>query len=138
MSASAGACAAPGRRDTVTGYDYRYDAPLPPSQAIRAHCLECVGGELAEVLRCTATNEECPLWRYRSGRGKDTSRPSNGLTRLQAIRQECLRCMGGNKQFVRECASSHCHLWPYRFGCRPKDHPVLSVRSGGRSAKPAR
>jgi len=32
--------------------------------AVRAHCLECMGGDKGEVERCTAP--ECPLFKYRS------------------------------------------------------------------------
>ena len=41
---------------------------------------------------------------------------------LKAIRQNCLKCMGGpensgHTRLVRECSSREsCHLWPYRFG----------------------
>ena len=36
------------------------------TKAIRMKCLDCSGGQLAEVRKCPATN--CPLWRYRMGR----------------------------------------------------------------------
>ena len=36
------------------------------TKAIRLKCLDCSGGQLAEVRKCPATN--CPLWRYRMGR----------------------------------------------------------------------
>lgn len=34
-------------------------------KAIRLKCLDCCGGNSAEVRRCPAEN--CPLWRYRMG-----------------------------------------------------------------------
>lgn len=37
-------------------------------KAIRLKCLDCCGGNNAEVRRCSATN--CPLWRYRMGNEK--------------------------------------------------------------------
>ena len=37
-------------------------------KAIRLKCLDCCGGNNAEVRRCPATN--CPLWRYRMGNEK--------------------------------------------------------------------
>ena len=37
-------------------------------KAIRLKCLDCCGGNNAEVRRCPATN--CPLWRYRMGSEK--------------------------------------------------------------------
>ena len=43
-------------------------------KAIRLKCLDCCGGNNAEVRRCPATG--CPLWRYRMGsekRGRETA-----------------------------------------------------------------
>lgn len=42
-------------------------------KAIRLKCLDCCGGNNAEVRRCPVTC--CPLWRYRMGserKGQDT------------------------------------------------------------------
>jgi hypothetical protein len=39
---------------------------LTRTKAIRMKCLDCSGGQQAEVRKCPATN--CPLWRYRMGR----------------------------------------------------------------------
>lgn len=36
------------------------------SKAIRLKCVDCCGGNMAEVRKCPATN--CPLWRYRMGK----------------------------------------------------------------------
>ena len=36
------------------------------SKAIRLKCIDCCGGNMAEVRKCPAEN--CPLWRYRMGR----------------------------------------------------------------------
>ena len=52
--------------DTLTGYDFREDAPLPRTRAIRQKCLECCCGNAAEVRRCHIT--DCTLWPYRLGR----------------------------------------------------------------------
>lgn len=38
------------------------------AKAIRLKCLDCSGGNSAEVRRCPATN--CALWPYRMGRVK--------------------------------------------------------------------
>ena len=35
------------------------------SKAIRMKCLDCSGGNSAEVRKCPVTH--CPLWRYRMG-----------------------------------------------------------------------
>lgn len=36
------------------------------SKAIRLKCLDCCGGQTAEVRKCPA--QDCPLWRYRMGK----------------------------------------------------------------------
>ena len=40
-------------------------AGTTPLKAIRAHCLECGGGQAGEVRRCTVV--QCPLWSLRMG-----------------------------------------------------------------------
>jgi hypothetical protein len=39
-------------------------APMSPTAAIRAHCLDCCGGS-DEVRKCAATR--CPSWPFRTG-----------------------------------------------------------------------
>lgn len=46
---------------------------LTPVKAIRAYCIECMGGDKAEVRRC---NLICPLWPYRLG--KNPNRKGQG------------------------------------------------------------
>lgn len=36
------------------------------SKAIRLKCIDCCGGNMAEVRKCPVEN--CPLWRYRMGK----------------------------------------------------------------------
>jgi len=38
------------------------------------------------------------------------------LSPLQAIRRQCLGCMGGKSKFVAECPDEVCVLFPYRTG----------------------
>ena len=38
---------------------------LTPLRSIRAHCVECAGGNVAEVRRCPV--ERCALYQYRLG-----------------------------------------------------------------------
>jgi hypothetical protein len=40
-------------------------APMAPTAAIRAHCLDCCGGSSEEVRKCTAVG--CPSWPFRIG-----------------------------------------------------------------------
>ncbi|HNR30172.1 MAG TPA: hypothetical protein PKI11_04735 [Candidatus Hydrogenedentes bacterium] len=57
----------PGKvRDTLTGWDFTIDPALRPMKAMRAKCIDCCGGQPAEVTRCAIT--DCPLWPYRAGR----------------------------------------------------------------------
>ncbi|MCP4544935.1 MAG: hypothetical protein GY835_00560 [bacterium] len=46
------------------------------SAAIRAYCIECVGGESAEVRCCTAT--DCLLYPFRMGRKLDDTPKQEG------------------------------------------------------------
>ena len=42
------------------------------------------------------------------------------LTPIQAIRQNCLDCMGGNANEVKICPMENkCPLWVYRLGKNP-------------------
>lgn len=55
----------------MSGPDYpaiilRYkEAATTPKKAIRAHCIECMGGMMAEVNRCTS--HDCALYPFRLG-----------------------------------------------------------------------
>ena len=41
-------------------------------------------------------------------------------TPLRAIRQQCLRCVSGNPNHVKECTEENrCTLWKYRLGKNP-------------------
>lgn len=42
------------------------------------------------------------------------------LTPLKAIRASCLDCSAGSYGEVRNCPSTDCGLWPYRFGRNPE------------------
>ena len=102
-----------------------------PQEAIRAKCRECVCDEVSEITGCTARVPDlgerncdpkgCWLWPYRSGRGgADLSRGHPRYTRLRAIRRECLNCMGGSVDAVKECDTERCSLRAYRLGKNPK------------------
>lgn len=131
-----------GSRNTITGRDYRHDPPLQCARAIRERCLHCMGGNAAEVRRCTARTPEptkerhadpagCYLWPYRMGGGKDKSRGAVKDSRLRSIRRECLNCCNGSSEAVRDCPAVYCHLWPYRLGRNPN-------QQGRRGASPER
>lgn len=78
-----------------------------PLEAIRAQCVECVGGAVKEIATCDC---RCAFHKYRMGKGK----PS-----VKVIRAFCMECMCGAHSAVRECQTETCPLWIYRFGVRP-------------------
>jgi len=76
-------------------------------KSIRAKCLDCSGWSYKEVANCEF--KDCPLFPYRSGRGKQ-----NAKARAKAIRKYCLWCVNGQKKELLECPAIDCELWPYR------------------------
>lgn len=50
--------------------------PESPIKAIRAKCLDCCGGQVAEARKCTATG--CPLWPFRMGKNPFHARAKTG------------------------------------------------------------
>jgi Zn-finger protein len=62
-------------------------------KAIRERCLNCSAWFYPGVTNCTFT--DCPLYPFRSGRGKQ-----NAKARAKAIRKYCLCCMGGQSAEV--------------------------------------
>lgn len=47
--------------------DIRAGKRVSYSRAVRAHCLECMGFNYAEVRKCNL-KDKCPLWPMRMGR----------------------------------------------------------------------
>ena len=85
---------------------------LTPRQAIRQHCVDCVGNALA-VRDCQGNelfDSPCLFHPYRIGIG----RPS-----VKLIRKFCLYCMGGRWKLVKECPSKACSFLRYRMGKNP-------------------
>ena len=110
-----------GEHDTPTGFDFTQDKALRPAKAIRAQCLHCTCDMPSEIRTCTASAHPtaaggCHLWPFRFGSSRDLSKGHPRMTRGKAMRKECLRCMGGSNEGVRECVSTYCPLWPYRHG----------------------
>lgn len=86
-------------RDPRTLSADEFRAHLPDAQtglaAIRAKCLDCCGGSVAEVRKCTATG--CPLWPLRMGtkplgmreaRGESIERRPGNADALRAVRAQ--------------------------------------------------
>ena len=85
---------------------------LTPRQAIREHCIDCVGGASA-VRDCQGDklfDSPCIFFHCRLG----TGRPS-----VKLIQKFCLYCMGGSWKLVNECPSMVCPFLPYRMGKNP-------------------
>ena len=89
---------------------------MTPGQAIRKFCVRCVGTAF-EVSNCGGdkmlhggNKGQCWLYPYRKG----TGRPS-----VKTIRKNCLECMGGSYQLVKDCPSWDCPVFPFRFGTNP-------------------
>ena len=53
------------------------------------------------------------------------------LTPIQAIRKNCLQCVGGSAELVAQCKAERiCYLYPYRMGKRPpkESYPIRLER----------
>jgi len=85
---------------------------LTPGQAIREHCIDCVGS-VSTVNDCQGDellDGPCTLFPYRMGVG----RPS-----VKLIRKFCLYCMGGSRKLVKQCSNPKCPFLHYRMGKNP-------------------
>lgn len=84
-------------------------------QAIRKYCLWCCDGQSNEVELCI--DKTCSLWGYRlNKRIKDYPYK---LTSLKAIKIKCKDCQLENRNDVKNCGYSNCHLYPFRLGKNP-------------------
>jgi len=85
--------------------------PTTPIRAIRSYCLDCAGGDKAEVRSCSF--ESCPFYPYRMGK-----RPPKGTTStpMKTIRAQCLECCSGSFVEVRRCPADACPVYSYRLG----------------------
>jgi hypothetical protein len=92
--------------DTITGYDFTVDEPLPKPKAVRQRCLECAGSHGA-VRECEVS--DCDLWKFRP-----SSPEKPDTTRKKAIRNFCLDCQGCSPSGVRECETVDCPLFSHR------------------------
>jgi hypothetical protein len=46
-------------------------------------------------------------------------------TAIQAIRQNCIDCSGGNRAEVARCTVTKCPLFPFRLGKNPNKRPRI-------------
>ena len=49
-------------------------------------------------------------------------------TPIKAIRKKCLDCCCGSRKEIRECPVVECVLYPYRFGRRPSQAIVDTIK----------
>jgi len=56
----------------------------------------------------------------------DINRPYD--TPLRTIRKKCLDCCCGSYKEIRECPVVECPLYPYRFGRRPTQAIVDTIK----------
>lgn len=107
--------------ETLTGYDFAIDPPLPRPDAVRAHCKQC----RPESHPGSCEDEKCSLWPYRIRKAL-----ASLLSRPKAVREYCIGCQCGCPKSVHACHISGCHLWPYRLlnNCVQKLKGAAKVR----------
>ena len=49
-------------------------------------------------------------------------------TPIKAIREKCLDCTAGSRKEIRLCTVVQCALYPYRFGKRPTQAIVDTIK----------
>ena len=50
-------------------------------------------------------------------------------TPLKAIRKKCMDCSNDVKKEVRLCPIVSCPIWPYRFGKKPTEPTIDTIKS---------
>jgi hypothetical protein len=60
-------------------------APMSPTEAIRAHCLDCCAGSADEVRRCMALR--CPSWPFRMGKSRWKAERALSEEQREAMRE---------------------------------------------------
>ena len=49
-------------------------------------------------------------------------------TPIKSIREKCLDCTNGSRKEIRLCTVIQCTLYPYRFGKRPKQAIIDTLK----------
>ena len=49
-------------------------------------------------------------------------------TPIKAIRKKCLDCTAGSRKEIRLCPAVECALYPYRFGRRPTEAILDTIK----------
>ena len=93
-------------------------------KAIRERCFNCSGWQWVIVSDCEL--QECELFIFRSGKGKQDSK-----LRAKAIRDYCLWCMNDQRKDISKCVSCDCPLFPYRNSTTDKSLEIgVSTQKG--------
>jgi len=82
--------------------------------AVKMRCKDCCAGSNLAIQACDAA--KCPLFLMRMTgiwprANTESSRENH---RKHAIRDYCLHCMNGQRQFIHECIDIQCSLWEFR------------------------
>jgi hypothetical protein len=93
---------------------------MTPGEAIRKHCVECVGST-QEVRFCRGDEllDGTKCWFFKN-------RLKEGRPSVKLIRKFCLHCMGGSSDTVKDCPSAGCLLYPFRFGKNPNIEFIMT------------
>ena len=93
-------------------------------RAIRERCLNCSEWSAKEVSECRF--EDCPLYPFRSGKGKQ-----NVKIRSKAIRIYCLWCTRDSRLEISNCPSKDCPLFSYRHVKTDRSQEIKSLSKKG-------
>ncbi len=100
---------------------------VTPKLSVRKFCVECVGSPYQtedcggnRMIGQGDSKGRCYFFQFRNGKG----RPS-----VKTIRRFCLECMQGSFQLVRDCQSTHCAVYKFRFGTNP-NRAGIGFKSG--------
>lgn len=107
-----------------------------PVKAIREMCIECVARtKNYNKLIKECPDQECNLYKFRFGKNPNHTQNLTAeegekqVTPVKAIRMHCTECMGGTKGYskqIKECPTTVCPVYDYRFGENPNHRQNLT------------
>jgi len=111
-------------------------------RTIRLKCLDCSCQQQGQVDNCEF--DTCPLWVFRYGkrpssvakRGKVVAEQT--VTPAKALRLYCLECQKNNSAEIRDCPSTDCPSYSWRFGKSQKPPSAARIAAGKRLAEQTR
>lgn len=100
---------------------------LTPKTSVIAYCRECTSGlnNPEKIEACQGDQAKpaaCPLYPYRLGQKRVT---------VKVLRKFCLQCQGDSPG-VKDCPSSDCPLYDFRYGTNPARKGTRNKGSFGR------